>query len=252
MTMQHLSRSQFEEYKIDKLPTFVAKERKWYAHEEANLLGIVLEDNFDKDWSFLVLALDPDGWYRAIDVRVSMDTEEIASIELTNAMVSLSKSDQKEENIYQISKTDFELFKPVIGTIDDEVKKYFKKYPHRLYDLEPRKFEELVASIMEDLGFTVELTKATRDGGTDIIARIKTAVTDFVTHIECKRYAANNKVDVGIIRNVMGVHHLRKPAKSIIITTSFFTKDAIKEAKGFEHHLDLKDFNDIKDLLSDY
>jgi len=70
--------------------------------------------------------------------------------------------------------------------------------------------------------------------------------------VECKRYAADQKIDVGIIRNVAGVHYLDKPAKSIIVTTSFFTKDAQETAKQIENQLDLKDFNDIKIWLEKY
>ena len=127
-----------------------------------------------------------------------------------------------------------------------------KKYPHRLYDINPRKFEELIASILEDLGFTVELTQATRDGGRDIIASIRNSVTNFLAYVECKRYAPGNKIDVGIIRQVQGVQYTNRPSKSIIVTTSFFTRDAVKEAKLIENQLDLKDFNDIKNWLEKY
>ena len=105
---------------------------------------------------------------------------------------------------------------------------------------------------MEDMGFSVELTKATRDGGRDIIANIKTKIWNFLAYVECKRYSPDNKVGVGIIREVVGVHHLRKATKSMIVTTSFFSKDAEKEAKLVENELDLKNFNDIKDWLKAY
>lgn len=252
MSITRISREQFENYQVDKAPTFVAKERAWFADVQANLLGIILEDNFDKDWGFVVLALEEDGWYRAIGVEVSFDTESIAREKIFESMSSLSRAGQKSESFYEASDLNFEPYRPVIGTIDDEVKRYFKKYPERLYRLDPRKFEELIASIMEDLGFTVELTRATRDGGADIIARIKTAVTDFVANIECKRYSPENKVNVSIVRSVIGVHNIKNPSKSIIVTTSFFTKDAIKEARQYNHSLELKDFNNLKELLQGY
>ena len=77
-------------------------------------------------------------------------------------------------------------------------------------------------------------------------------MSSYLTYIECKRYAADNKVGVGIVREVIGVHHIRKPTKSIIVTTSFFSKDAIKEAEAMESQLDLKDFTDIKAWLQRY
>jgi len=172
-----------------------------------------------------------------------------------------SQLDEDEKKFTIFSETLFELNESqpslnesnaIVLNIDDEVKKYFKKYPHKLYDLNPRKFEELIASILKDLGFDVELTKATRDGGRDIIASIRNAVTSFLAYVECKRFAADNKVGVGIIRKVAGVHYMKMPSKSIIVTTSFFTKDAVIEAKLLENQLELKDFNDIKVWLRNY
>ena len=172
-----------------------------------------------------------------------------------------SQLDEDEKKFTIFSETLFELNESqpslnesnaIVHNIDDEVKKYFKKNPDKLYDLDPRKFEELIASIFKDFGFDVELTKATRDGGRDIIASIRNAVTNFLAYVECKKYAADNKIGVGIIRNVAGVHYMRKPSKSIIVTTSYFTKDAIKEARSLENQLDLKDFNSIKEWLKKY
>ena len=165
-------------------------------------------------------------------------------------MNKISVTGKMEKKIYEST-----LFRPessvIITDMDDAVKKYFKKYPEKLYEINSRKFEELIASIFKDFGFDVELTKATRDGGRDIIASIKNSVYSLLAYIECKRYAPDNKVDVGIIRNVAGVHYLRKPSKSIIVTTSFFTKDAQEEAKLIENQLDLKDYNDIKSWLEE-
>lgn len=70
--------------------------------------------------------------------------------------------------------------------------------------------------------------------------------------VECRKYAPENKVGVGIIRQVTGVHHLKRATKSLIVTTSYFSPDAIKEAKAFENQLDLKDYEAIKDWLRKY
>ena len=172
-----------------------------------------------------------------------------------------SQLDEDEINFTTFSEKLFELNESqadlndsniLVRKIDDEIKKYFKKYPHKLYDLTPRKFEELIASIFEDFGFDIELTKATRDGGRDIIASIRNAVTSFLIYVECKKYAANKPIGVGIIRSVAGIHHIRQPSKSIIVTTSYFTRGAIKEAHHLENQLDLKDFNSIKEWLKKY
>jgi HJR/Mrr/RecB family endonuclease len=93
----------------------------------------------------------------------------------------------------------------LVTDINTELKRYLNKHPEKLYDLTLRKFEELIASILEDLGFEVELTQATRDGGSDIIAYIRNAVCEYLTLVECKKYSPENKV---LTRSLITEHAL--------------------------------------------
>ena len=253
-TIREITENEFEQFNVAKGPIgFFATEKQWFADTENKILGILLEDKIDKDWSYVILGIDEEETYRAMDVKVSEESNENIRKNLINSMRVLTiENGEAKEKFFESDQPIDESKKVVINDIDDELKKYFKKHPEKLYDLEPRKFEELIASIMEDMGFSVELTKATRDGGRDIIANIKTKIWNFLAYVECKRYSPDNKVGVGIIREVVGVHHLRKATKSMIVTTSFFSKDAEKEAKLVENELDLKNFNDIKDWLKAY
>ncbi len=86
-------------------------------------------------------------------------------------MTQYEEQDEKTEELY--SDDSIENSSILLTDVNDEIKKYLSKHPEKLHDLTSRKFEELVASILEDLGFDVTLTKQTRDGGTDIIASIR-------------------------------------------------------------------------------
>ena len=256
MNIFEITQEQYELYNVDKDESFLnvfATERKWFINFDKNLLGIILEDKVDKDWTYLVLGKESDGFFRAIDVEISIDSIEKSESGLINSIHSLTESGKKEETLF---KADEQVLSAtsnlLIKDIDDEIKRYFNKYPQKLYELSPRKFEELVASILTDFGFEVELTNATRDGGRDIIASIRTKVSNYLTYVECKRYSPENKVGVGIIREVIGVHNIHKPSKSIIVTTSFFSQGAIIEAKTFENQLELKDFDEVKKWLHNY
>lgn len=167
------------------------------------------------------------------------------------AAIRAKVGDKIESSFYESSSIDESAILQ-IRSIDQEVKRYLKNHPEKLYVISPRKFEELIADIFQDLGFDVELTNATRDGGRDIIASIRNSVTSFITYVECKKYAPDIKVGVNLIRQVQGVQYTRMPNKSIIVTTSYFTKDARKEARLIENALDLKDFDDIRGWLSRY
>ncbi|EMK6944100.1 TPA: restriction endonuclease [Vibrio cholerae] len=251
MSIQEISKEEFDSLNIDSMGFF--PEKAWFRSSEIDLAGTVIRDPWDKDWSYVVLAKDEDHIYRCIKSDVSLPNQAHAEDQILSLMSEMESKGSFEENFYIESReiiTDDAI--NVVTSIDDQIKIYLKKNPEKMYDLTPRKFEELVASILKDMGFDVELTKATRDGGRDIIAYVRNSVSSYLTHIECKKYAPDNKVGVGIIREVLGVHNLRQATKSIIVTTSFFSRDAIKEAEMAKNHLDLKDFNDLKSWLQQY
>lgn len=140
----------------------------------------------------------------------------------------------------------------IIVDINDEIIRYLARNPNKVHDLSSRKFEELVADILRNFGFDVELTRATRDGGKDIVAYIRTQATAFLTYVECKKYAPHNKVGVDVVRQVYGVQRIYKANKSLIVTTSSFSCDAIEARRQIENEMDLRDFEDLKVWLKAY
>jgi len=251
MSIIEISRDEFDHLGIERMGFF--PEKAWFRSTELDLAGTIIRDPFDMDWSYVLVAKEEDGVYRYLEGEVSLSTKQEAESKLYASALRIERAGEFQEELYAKAESEGDDHSTlVITSIDEEVKKYLKKYPQKLYELSPRQFEELVASILKDLGFEVELTQATRDGGRDIIAHVRNAVSSYLTYIECKRYAADNKVGVGVVREVIGVHHIRKPTKSIIVTTSFFSKDAIKEAQSMESQLDLKDFTSIKEWLQRY
>ncbi len=252
MPIRRISEEEFYSHDpaIEVMASLFADEVGWYSDSDKSLIGTIIFDKTDKDWGYVIMAIQEDGRYRSVDINISLNTQDYAEKELLTKMNKMDSSGEIRELLFQ--NKEIEISKINITDINSEVKKYFKKNPDKLYELTPRKFEELIADIFNDLGFNVELTQATRDGGRDIIARIRNSVADFLTYIECKKYAAEHKVGVSIIRELTGVHYFKKPALSIIVTTSFFTKDAMEEAGQLENQLALKDYNNIKDWLAKY
>jgi len=256
MSIIQISKKEFDSKNPARVGTaqIISTEKSWFADNNKNIIGTVILDHTDNDWTYIVLARHEDGLYRCIDVDSSIESRSMAEQNLQDKMSNMEVKDQAKESLYKASqdKETPEKSSVILTDINMELKRYFNKHPERLYDLSPRKFEELIASILEDLGFDVQLTKATRDGGTDIIAYIRNSVCEFLTLVECKKYAPDNKVGVGIVREVSGVHHLKNASKSIIVTTSFFSKDAVEMAKAIEHQLELKNYEDLKVWLSEY
>ena len=77
---------------------------------------------------------------------------------------------------------------------------YIAQEPMSMYELSPREFEKIIAELFKKLGYEVELTKQTRDGGVDIYIAEKTDLGKFLFLVECKHYAPNRPVGIEVIR----------------------------------------------------
>jgi HJR/Mrr/RecB family endonuclease len=140
----------------------------------------------------------------------------------------------------------------VVKEVSEELIKYLAKHPEKMRSMAPRKFEELVAELFRDMGYQVELTAPSKDGGRDILALRKDAATTLLTQVECKRYAAHRSVGVGLVRALHGVVSADQASHGIIATTTFFTKGAKQFAAKLPHRLSLKDFNAVVEWLKNY
>jgi hypothetical protein len=118
-----------------------------------------------------------------------------------------------------------------------------------------RIFEELVAEIFKEFGYSVELTKKTRDGGKDIIAlKKRDGLVEEKILIECKHW--EDKVDVKPVRSLIGVAISQEelPTGIILATTSHFTKDAeeIVINSAIKIELERRDYEDILEWIQEY
>jgi hypothetical protein len=121
--------------------------------------------------------------------------------------------------------------------------------PESLFAMTPRQFEVLIAELLRSFGYEVELTSATRDGGCDIIAVSRRAF-NLRFLIECKRYARNRKVDVGIVRALHGVVDHDQGTKGVIVTTSGFTQPALAHLDQHRWLLEGRDFDGLMEWLA--
>lgn len=120
-----------------------------------------------------------------------------------------------------------------------------RHHPRAVYEITPRQFEEVIAEVFARQGFHVELTRATKDGGRDIVAIHEIAGLKSKMIIECKRYSETNKVGLAIVQRLLGVKVAESANKAILATTSTFTRDAVKFARQHIWDLDLKAYDDV-------
>lgn len=133
---------------------------------------------------------------------------------------------------------------------------YLASHPEQLFQIPAQKFEQVIAELLKDFGYEVELTKQTRDRGIDIVAVARNAGIGLTEKylIQCKRNAPRNKVGIEIVHAILGVGSEEPNTGLIIATTSTFTKPAIQVAQreSVRWRLHLKDYDDIRAWLHTY
>ncbi len=136
-----------------------------------------------------------------------------------------------------------------IKTIERNMLALINKNPNEIHTLSPREFEEFVAQLYRAQGFEVALMKATRDGGKDFVISNKTILGDQLIYGQCKKNAIQRAVGIAVIRELYATITLDKATSGIIVTSSSFSKDAIKFAKQMPHQMSLVDFERLKIMI---
>lgn len=142
-----------------------------------------------------------------------------------------------------------ELESPIIqldfSKISEELTAYILNNPNAMHNISPRKFEELVAYIMEKHGYEVTLTQQSKDGGIDIFALKNEGFGNILTIVDCKKYSETNPVGVAAVRGMYGTLQIESASHGMIATTSRFTRGANDLAHEYKYQLSLKDHADI-------
>lgn len=139
-----------------------------------------------------------------------------------------------------------------VAPINDEVLCYLRDNPEEWYKLTGEQFEMVMQEIYTRLGYQVERTKATRDGGKDLIIRKPELLGDFIYYVECKKYAPNRHIGLGIVQRFKCVVDTDNVNGGMLATTSFFTKDARDFVlnNNLDCQVKFHDFNTINGFLN--
>ena len=117
--------------------------------------------------------------------------------------------------------------------------------PEILYEITPRQFEELVCELFERKGYNVRLTRQTRDGGKDLIILSNSILGELMIYAECKRYSQKHPVNVGLVRELYGTIEADKATAGIMVTTSYFSKDARKFQEKISGRMNFIDYSEL-------
>lgn len=138
---------------------------------------------------------------------------------------------------------------------DDENEMYEFDWQHEVIEtikkITPVQFEKLCQRFLRELGFTnVEITGKSHDGGIDGKGILKIGgVISFHTAFQAKRYSGS--VSSSVIRDFRGAM-IGRADKGLVITTGYFSREAIKEAKrDGATPIDLIDGNELAEKLKE-
>jgi len=138
-----------------------------------------------------------------------------------------------------------------IRDVNRELLADLQRDPEQVYRLTPRQFEEVTATLFEQLGYDVTLTPASKDGGKDLYIAKTDAIGSFLYYVECKRYAPDRPVGVGLVNALTGVVEGGRATAGLMLTTSRFTSGARAAQDRWQYRLSLKDYSDFKQMLAE-
>jgi len=129
---------------------------------------------------------------------------------------------------------------------------YLAEHSHKLYTVPDRFFEELLAELLHDRGWEVELTRVGADGGIDIIAIRNVVDVSQMMLVQAKRYDQHRKVGVAPVRELLHVVEDKRATCGMLATSSSFTSPAIETQQAYKWRLTLKGHADIVAWLKAY
>lgn len=140
----------------------------------------------------------------------------------------------KDRQDLPISESDQEVEVPEINQLQNSGSELLEVETIRsqLFSINPYKFEYLLKDLIEKTGFrSVHVTPPSQDGGIDINAYVEEKNVFFantLVQFQAKRW--RHSIGSIEINNFRGA--LSFAAKGVFVTTSYFTKNAIQEAKN--------------------
>ncbi len=167
-----------------------------------------------------LLEIDPEnlpGYRKALRRDVWHDLIPIDGI--SEKILSLLDTPERQDDL---------IFRPrCLEQAHKSVMEWLTSHPKDVDRLHHRTFEAIVAEMIQDAGWSVELTKQTRDGGYDIMC-LRNDIHGFpVTMlVETKLYGFDHAVGLPMVDRLMGVRDRKDADLAVLITNTRITKDA--------------------------
>jgi restriction system protein len=118
----------------------------------------------------------------------------------------------------------------------EEVRNFLARRYESRHSLNPRVYEEAVASVFRDLGYRSEVTAYSNDGGIDVVLF---GSNDEKIGVQVKRQ--KRSIEVAQIRAFLGALTLEGYTRGAFVATSRFSRGAIKAAeRSSQYHISIE------------
>lgn len=116
-----------------------------------------------------------------------------------------------------------------------------------LHELHWRDFEFLVGELLEREGWSVCVTRGSRDGGIDIVAeRIDPIIGQLKALWQAKKYSPTRKVRLSEVRELSALRTAEMATKALVVTTSRLTSGALDWIRRDTYGLGYKEGQEVE------
>jgi HJR/Mrr/RecB family endonuclease len=152
--------------------------------------------------------------------------------------------------------------RPRVDFANARLIKRLKKEPADVHRISPYRFEELIAELLEGMGFAVTLTptddeRGPGDQGRDILAWNEDEQGKYLLIVDTKLYGQSRRVGVSQVRGLLGAvvdETVRRTkenttVRGLLVTSSHFSARARDFQRRHEYRLTLRDFEGVKEWI---
>ncbi|WP_196485219.1 restriction endonuclease [Burkholderia anthina] len=112
-------------------------------------------------------------------------------------------------------------------------------------DLHWRQFEKLIAELLEEDGYEVELMEGTKDGGVDVVAFKDLGPLGLFKTVWQAKKKQTNKVGLSVVRELADTRDEFGASKAFIVTSTFLTRGAAQRIQRDRYQLGKVDRDDL-------
>jgi hypothetical protein len=202
-------------------------------------------------------ALTQDFEDRAVDIVGNLGLRCVRNcIGVSESMMDETSLSNMEEILSELARKErvrAARLRPFLTSASELIVERLSRKPQDIFSLPPRRFEEVLAELLAESGYSVILTPATRDGGFDIIVRnVQSENPGELCLIEATRYRRDRKVGVEAVRSLYGALTDKAADRAILVATSAFTKDAVAFQRRHPYQITLQGYSDLLKLMRTY